>query len=351
MIEETLFPTSTSKDNPQVSQASQLSQAPNPLPLALWSPQTVLTQTAYPSLLASFGSKIVPAKDDLKSLTAYFFQHRLLELEVTVDKVYSACHIGGILGLKPEELKILRSEPTPSWARAFYLPRKRGLVQLTYKKVFSNTLLNNAIQGDQAKNKDPLIQSLSFFQEGFWIETGDLDATIPQIVRQDEVCMIHLRKMIENSDNFSEDNFNEAEQRSLSEDQIKLLKKEISRLKDLKDKAGTPGSDSASGIPDIRWEDVGGLEEAKKEIRQTIGLTQNYKHLLNPVLGRRAGILFYGPPGTGKTLLAKCIANECGLNFISVKGPELLNMYVGESEKNVREVFEKAKQQAPSKII
>lgn len=73
--------------------------------------------------------------------------------------------------------------------------------------------------------------------------------------------------------------------------------------------------------------------------------------MLNPLLGRRAGILFYGPPGTGKTLLAKCIANECGLKFISVKGPELLNMYVGESEKNVRQVFSKARENAPSKLL
>lgn len=104
-------------------------------------------------------------------------------------------------------------------------------------------------------------------------------------------------------------------------------------------------------IPNVRWEDVGGLEEAKKEIRDTITLTQNYAHLINPLLGRRSGILFYGPPGTGKTLLAKCIANECGLKFISVKGPELLNMYVGESEKNIRDVFNKAKENAPSIVF
>ena len=53
------------------------------------------------------------------------------------------------------------------------------------------------------------------------------------------------------------------------------------------------------------------------------------------------GVLFYGPPGTGKTLLAKAVATECSLNFLSVKGPELINMYVGESEKNVRELFQK----------
>ena len=104
-------------------------------------------------------------------------------------------------------------------------------------------------------------------------------------------------------------------------------------------------------IPTVTWDDVGGLEKAKKEIRETIILTEKYSHLLNSKLGRRTGILFYGPPGTGKTLLAKCIANECGLNFVSVKGPELLNMYVGESEKNVRKVFERARRNQPSVLF
>jgi peroxin-6 len=65
----------------------------------------------------------------------------------------------------------------------------------------------------------------------------------------------------------------------------------------------------------------------------------------------RRGILFYGPPGTGKTLLAKCIANECNMNFISVKGPEMLNMYIGESEKNIRDLFLKAREKIPCIIF
>lgn len=113
-------------------------------------------------------------------------------------------------------------------------------------------------------------------------------------------------------------------------------------------KSSKSKNDALPSIPNVSWDDVGGLEDAKKQIRETITLTEKYSHLSNPKLGRRTGILFYGPPGTGKTLLAKCIAKECNLNFISVKGPELLNMYVGESEKNVREVFQKARDFAPS---
>ena len=74
----------------------------------------------------------------------------------------------------------------------------------------------------------------------------------------------------------------------------------------------------------------------------TIQLPLQHPELFAPGLRQRSGILLYGPPGTGKTLLAKAVATECALNFLSVKGPELINKYVGESEKNVRDVFQKA---------
>jgi peroxin-6 len=80
---------------------------------------------------------------------------------------------------------------------------------------------------------------------------------------------------------------------------------------------------------------------------QTIMLPIEKPHLFKSGAVQRSGLLFYGPPGTGKTLLAKAIATECQMNFISVKGPEFLNMYVGESEKNVREVFERARENLP----
>ncbi|XP_076029394.1 peroxisomal biogenesis factor 6 [Oratosquilla oratoria] len=106
----------------------------------------------------------------------------------------------------------------------------------------------------------------------------------------------------------------------------------------------------APQIPKVKWEEVGGLEEAKQEIIDTIQLPIKYPNIISETL-RRSGVLLYGPPGTGKTLLAKAVATECGLNFMSVKGPELLNMYVGQSEENVREVFSKAKLSAPCIIF
>ncbi|KAF1318894.1 Peroxisome assembly factor, partial [Globisporangium splendens] len=102
-----------------------------------------------------------------------------------------------------------------------------------------------------------------------------------------------------------------------------------------------------ASIPNVKWDDVGGLEDVKEEILDVVQLPIKHPELFASGVRQRSGILLYGPPGTGKTLLAKAIATECNLNFLSVKGPELLNMYIGESEKNVRQVFAKARSCRP----
>jgi transitional endoplasmic reticulum ATPase len=105
-------------------------------------------------------------------------------------------------------------------------------------------------------------------------------------------------------------------------------------------------------IPDVRWEDVGGLEEVKRSLKEAVEWPLKYPDLFSYMDARPPkGILLYGPPGTGKTLLAKAVANESEANFISVKGPEFLSKWVGESEKAVRETFRKARQAAPCIIF
>ncbi|XP_064169976.1 peroxisomal ATPase PEX6 [Anguilla rostrata] len=106
----------------------------------------------------------------------------------------------------------------------------------------------------------------------------------------------------------------------------------------------------APKVPLVRWQDVGGLQQVKQEILDTIQLPLEHPELLSLGL-RRSGLLLYGPPGTGKTLLAKAVATECAMTFLSVKGPELINMYVGQSEENVREVFSKARAASPCIIF
>ncbi len=105
-------------------------------------------------------------------------------------------------------------------------------------------------------------------------------------------------------------------------------------------------------IPNTKWDQVGGLEEVKSTLKEIIQWP-----LENPEAFKRLGIkpptgvLFYGPPGTGKTMLAKAVATESGANFISVRGPEILSMWVGESERLIRDLFKRAKQVAPSVIF
>jgi len=102
-------------------------------------------------------------------------------------------------------------------------------------------------------------------------------------------------------------------------------------------------------IPEVRWGDIGGLEEVKTRLQQIVEWPLVYRELYKELDCRAAkGILLAGPPGTGKTLLAKAVATETQRNFISIKGPELLSKWVGESEKGVREVFRKARMAAPS---
>ncbi|MCG2718522.1 MAG: CDC48 family AAA ATPase, partial [Nanoarchaeota archaeon] len=102
-------------------------------------------------------------------------------------------------------------------------------------------------------------------------------------------------------------------------------------------------------IPDVKWSDIGGLDDAKQELIETVEWPLKYPLLYDYAHTKTSkGILLTGPPGTGKTLLAKAVANESETNFISIKGPELVSKYVGESEKRLREIFKKAKQAAPT---
>ncbi|GAX25199.1 peroxin-6 [Fistulifera solaris] len=127
-------------------------------------------------------------------------------------------------------------------------------------------------------------------------------------------------------------------QRQLSPDVADLiaLLREICEEHDNKTKLS-----SMAKIPKVHWEDVGGLSHVRSEIMEAIELPLQHPNLFPP--STRSGILLYGPPGTGKTLVAKAVATECKLPFLSVKGPELLGSYIGESEGNVREVFAQAR--------
>merc|ERR1719149_334795 len=101
-------------------------------------------------------------------------------------------------------------------------------------------------------------------------------------------------------------------------------------------------------VPNTTWDDIGGLLDVKRELKEVVQYPVEHPEKFEKFgMSPSRGVLFYGPPGCGKTLMAKAIANECQSNFISIKGPELLTMWFGESEGNVREIFDKARQSAP----
>merc|ERR1740129_1257822 len=101
-------------------------------------------------------------------------------------------------------------------------------------------------------------------------------------------------------------------------------------------------------VPKIKWRDIGGLEDTKRNLQEMILYPIDHPEEFEKFgLQPSRGVLFYGPPGCGKTLRAKAVASECSANFVSIKGPELLTMWFGESEANVREVFDKARAAAP----
>jgi transitional endoplasmic reticulum ATPase len=105
-------------------------------------------------------------------------------------------------------------------------------------------------------------------------------------------------------------------------------------------------------VPNVAWSDVGGMDEVKQRLQEAVQWPLAYPELFEAVhLAPPKGALLCGPPGCGKTLLAKALATEAGVNFVSVKGPELLSMYVGESERGLRDVFRKARQAAPCIIF
>lgn len=107
-----------------------------------------------------------------------------------------------------------------------------------------------------------------------------------------------------------------------------------------------------SEVPNVNWTDVGGHEEVKNILKETVEWPLKYASLFDYANTRPArGILFHGEPGTGKTLLAKAVATESGVNFISIKGPELLSRWVGDSEKGIRQIFKKARQASPCVVF
>ena len=159
-----------------------------------------------------------------------------------------------------------------------------------------------------------------------------------------EAAMRSLRKILPDID---------LDQEKISSDILQKIKVTEEDFRDaLKEVKPSALREVLVEVPNVTWDDVGGLEELKEELRETVEWPIKHKEAYDYVdVDAPKGVLLYGPPGTGKTLIAKALAKTTESNFISVKGPELLSKWVGESEKGVREIFRKARQAAPCIIF
>ncbi|KAH0660381.1 hypothetical protein KY289_029129 [Solanum tuberosum] len=192
--------------------------------------------------------------------------------------------------------------------------------------------------------KDLVGQTSGFMPRDLRALVADVGANLVHSHASQDVKVVHgdLKEGSHESKPIENDGSHDSAKSLSKEDVMKSLERSKKRNATA---LGTPK------VPNVKWEDVGGLEDVKKSILDTVQLPLLHKDLFSSGLRKRSGVLFYGPPGTGKTLLAKAVATECSLNFLSVKGPELINMYIGESEKNVRDIFQKARSARPCVIF
>eukprot|EP00916_Digyalum_oweni_P023875 GHVL01039546.1.p1 GENE.GHVL01039546.1~~GHVL01039546.1.p1 ORF type:complete len:822 (-),score=220.23 GHVL01039546.1:213-2678(-) len=185
------------------------------------------------------------------------------------------------------------------------------------------------------------------------LNISDMDMMKRLKINKDMMKRLKINKDTDNKDIYNNkyiDNNKDVENIIDEKDDIVICNKHFEAA--LKTVNPTALREKVVEIPNVSWADVGGLEEVKQELIETVQYPVEYGHLYEKFgMAPSKGVLFYGPPGCGKTLLAKAVANECRANFISVKGPELLTMWFGESEANVRDLFDKARSAAPCIIF
>ncbi|KAJ8936011.1 hypothetical protein NQ318_000669 [Aromia moschata] len=208
-------------------------------------------------------------------------------------------------------------------------------IHANLKKIFLETFEINA---PDAKQREEMLEwILEERNVGSGTNLNDIANKTPGFYFEDLKALVYYA--ISNSKNV----LSEAEKAMLSEENFT---KAIDYMQ-----SNYSQSIGAPKVPKIQWDDIGGLTDVKEEIIKTVNLPLRHPEFLKKSGLKRSGILLYGPPGTGKTLIAKAVATECNLCFLSVKGPELLNMYVGQSEQNIRDVFERARQASPCIIF
>ncbi|KAH8155321.1 uncharacterized protein LAJ45_00331 [Morchella importuna] len=187
-------------------------------------------------------------------------------------------------------------------------------------------------EGREGKGKEEFVKELAARTHGF------VGADLESLVRTGFTVGLKRLELVE------------GQKEEKMEEEVVIRENDIEAA--LKDVRPTAMREIFLEPPKVRWSDIGGQEEVKQRLREAVEWPLTHPEVFSRLGGTpRKGLLLYGPPGCSKTLTAKALATEAGLNFMAVKGPELFSMYVGESERAVREIFRKARAASPSIIF
>ncbi|KAL6633217.1 AAA-domain-containing protein [Neocallimastix sp. 'constans'] len=259
---------------------------------------------------------IMPAEQENADMTR---SQQLSELFIDIYTSYKKCHNILLIATSQQKTSLFSSlTNTNIFSEVINLtPPNKSQRQLIIKSVLSE---GNAIVRSSLPNLD--VTTIAMNTEGYY--PADLKVLIERATQ--EAIINSINKIPSNQIKLSQEHFDKAQKDfvPVSLKGVKLQKSET------------------------EWKDIGGLKETKRTLLETLEWPTKYSAIFaNSSLRLRSGLLLYGYPGCGKTLLASAVAKECGLNFISVKGPELLNKYIGASEKSVRDLFERAQAAKP----
>ncbi|ORX46363.1 AAA-domain-containing protein [Piromyces finnis] len=259
---------------------------------------------------------IMPAEQENADMTR---SQQLSELFIEIYSSYKKCHNILLVATAQQKTSVFSSlTNTNIFSEVInIMPPSKAQRQLIIKSIISE---GNDIAKNSLPNLD--VTSIAMNTEGYY--PADLKVLIERATQ--EAIIGSINKIPANQIKITQDNFDKAQKDfvPVSLKGVKLQKSET------------------------EWKDIGGLKETKRTLLETLEWPTKYSAIFaNSSLRLRSGLLLYGYPGCGKTLLASAVAKECGLNFISVKGPELLNKYIGASEKSVRDLFERAQSAKP----
>ncbi|KRW98210.1 P-loop containing nucleoside triphosphate hydrolase [Pseudocohnilembus persalinus] len=227
----------------------------------------------------------------------------------------------------------------------------KDLIEVEENNQEENSQKENSLDQQEKEKQQELEQSQSQQQQSTKIEEEDKNKNVEKDLQNNQQDIEEDQNQSESEDCNDESELS-VNQKIIEQNQQKFYINKVDFEKALTLVQPTGKREGFTTIPEVKWEDIGGLDVLRSDLYNNIILPiQKPERFKMLGLNSPAGVLLYGPPGCGKTLLAKAVANSSRANFIAIKGPELLNKYVGESEKSVRALFARARASSPCVIF